>query len=251
MCILKADHICKNYRTAGISYPVLKDVSLQINKGEIVAIMGPSGSGKTTLLNVLSGVDSSDSGEIWIGERDLTKLSPEESARFRRQHFGMVFQDFQLLESLSVRENILLPLILESEDGEVQEQKLKEMLSVLRIEPLAEKGITEISGGQKQRTAIARAFIHNPELIFADEPTGNLDVKSTRDVMRCMVHMNETFGTSIIVVTHDVYVASFCHRVLLLKDGNFICEIKRNQQSFREDLIKMLYLSGGEQNDVF
>lgn len=271
MCLLKANHIYKSYQTAGASCPVLTDLSLQLNQGEIIAIMGPSGSGKTTLLNILSGVDSFDSGEIWIKDKDMTGLSPEETALFRRRHFGMIFQDFQLLESLSVKENILLPLILEKEGGEVQERKLKEILSILHLEALAEKGITEISGGQKQRTAIARAFIHNPELIFADEPTGNLDVKSTENVMRCMVHMNELFGTSMIVVTHDMYAASFCHRVLILKDGRFSGEISRNHPHFSTELIKMLSQwdsacfkdsnsvqrytgssgsSGGDQNDI-
>ena len=213
---------------------ILQNVNLQVMKGEMVAIMGPSGSGKTTLLHVLTGVDTPDDGEIVIGGETFSQLTEEEKAFFRRKHMGMIFQDFQLLESLTVKENILLPLM-------------------LGIEKLADKGITEISGGQKQRVAIGRALINEPDIIFGDEPTGSLDRKTTGDVMRCMKQMNQRSGISFLLVTHDAYTASFCDRVLFLQDGNLAKEVKKENtaDNFREDIWKTLCGLGGGKDDLF
>ena len=184
--------------------------------------MGPSGSGKTTLLHNLCGIDTPDSGEIIVNGRELASFSGEELAVFRRRQFGMVFQDFQLLESLSVEENILLPMILDRRSKEEQEQRLWKMLALTGIGELADRRITELSGGQKQRVAIARALIQEPCLIFADEPTGNLDADTAENILNCMAEMNQRTKTSMVIVTHDKYAASFCHRILRLEKGGVV-----------------------------
>lgn len=232
---------------------ILQNVNLQVMKGEMVAIMGPSGSGKTTLLHVLTGVDTPDDGEIVIGGETFSQLTEEEKAFFRRKHMGMIFQDFQLLESLTVKENILLPLILERKEADIQQERFSRIVDVLGIEKLADKGITEISGGQKQRVAIGRALINEPDIIFGDEPTGSLDRKTTGDVMRCMKQMNQRSGISFLLVTHDAYTASFCDRVLFLQDGNLAKEVKKENtaDNFREDIWKTLCGLGGGKDDLF
>lgn len=253
MYVLNANAISKGYKTSGETIRVLENVNLQVIKGEMVAIMGPSGSGKTTLLHVLTGVDTPDNGEIVIGGKKFSQLTGEEKALFRRKHMGMIFQDFQLLESLTVKENILLPLILDREDAGIQREAFSKMAAELGIEELEDKGITEISGGQKQRAAIGRALINEPDIIFGDEPTGSLDRKTTGEVMRCMVRMNRKSGVSFLLVTHDVYTASFCDRVLFLQDGSLAGEVRKekNTDKFRENILKTLCLLGGEADDIF
>ena len=253
MYVLNANHISKSYKTAGETMRILQNVNLQVMKGEMVAIMGPSGSGKTTLLHVLTGVDTPDDGEIVIGGETFSQLTEEEKAFFRRKHMGMIFQDFQLLESLTVKENILLPLILERKEADIQQERFSRIEYVLGIEKLADKGITEISGGQKQRVAIGRALINEPDIIFGDEPTGSLDRKTTGDVMRCMKQMNQRSGISFLLVTHDAYTASFCDRVLFLQDGNLAKEVKKENtaDNFREDIWKTLCGLGGGKDDLF
>lgn len=253
MYVLNANHISKSYKTAGETMRILQNVNLQVMKGEMVAIMGPSGSGKTTLLHVLTGVDTPDDGEIVIGGETFSQLTEEEKAFFRRKHMGMIFQDFQLLESLTVKENILLPLILERKEADIQQERFSRIADVLSIEKLADKGITEISGGQKQRVAIGRALINEPDIIFGDEPTGSLDRKTTGDVMRCMKQMNQRSGISFMLVTHDAYTASFCDRVLFLQDGNLAKEVKKENtaDNFREDIWKTLCGLGGGKDDLF
>lgn len=253
MYLLNANHISKSYKTAGETMRILQNVNLQVMKGEMVAIMGPSGSGKTTLLHVLTGVDTPDDGEIVIGGEMFSQLTKEEKAFFRRKHMGMIFQDFQLLESLTVKENILLPLILERKEADIQQERFSRIADVLGIEKLADKRITEISGGQKQRVAIGRALINEPDIIFGDEPTGSLDRKTTGDVMRCMKQMNQRSGISFLLVTHDAYTASFCDRVLFLQDGNLEKEVKKENtaDNFREDIWKTLCGLGGGKDDLF
>ena len=241
MYVLNANHISKSYKTAGETMRILQNVNLQVMKGEMVAIMGPSGSGKTTLLHVLTGVDTPDDGEIVIGGETFSQLTEEEKAFFRRKHMGMIFQDFQLLESLTVKENILLPLILERKEADIQQERFSRIADVLGIEKLADKGITEISGGQKQRVAIGRALINEPDIIFGDEPTGS------------MKQMNQRSGISFLLVTHDAYTASFCDRVLFLQDGNLAKEVKKENtaDNFREDIWKTLCGLGGGKDDLF
>ena len=183
-----------------------------------MAIMGPSGSGKTTLLNIISGVDRPDKGSVWIDGQNLAELSKAESALFRRRRLGMVFQDFNLIESLSVKENVLLPMILEKKFEEEQAEKV---LKVLGIEDIQTKNPAEISGGQKQRAAICRALVNNPALILADEPTGNLDSKLTKEVMNYFFHINQQIGISILMVTHNILAASYCHKIFQKRISKF------------------------------
>ena len=252
MYALDASHISKSYQSSRETVQVLHDVDLKMDRGEMVAIMGPSGSGKTTLLHVLTGIDTADHGQVQIGGENLTGLTREETAAFRRKHMGLIFQDFQLLESLTVQENILLPLILNKRGADEQQQSVIKIMDVLGIAGLADKGMTELSGVQKQRTAIARALIHEPDIIFGDEPTGNLDMRTTRDVMQCMVQMNRQFGTGFLIVTHDAHAASFCSRVLFLQNGKFAFEAvkKGDNKDFQEEILKMLCRLGGGQDDI-
>ncbi|HEX3025808.1 MAG TPA: ABC transporter ATP-binding protein, partial [Clostridia bacterium] len=232
---------------------ILKALNLQVNQGETVAIMGPSGSGKTTLLNIISGVDRPDKGGVWIEGQSLADMNKAETALFRRRRLGMVFQDFNLIESLSVKENILLPMILEKKSAEEQEEQSEKILKILGIEDIQAKNITEISGGQKQRAAICRALINNPAVLLADEPTGNLDSKSTREVMHHFDHINHEMKTSILMVTHDTFAASYCNRAVLLKDGEFVADIVKTgaRKAFLDAITEMLALTGGEQDDIF
>ncbi|HEX3026048.1 MAG TPA: ABC transporter ATP-binding protein [Clostridia bacterium] len=229
---------------------VLKDLSLQIEPGELVAAMGPSGSGKTTLLNLISGVDRPNSGSIWIEGRDLSELDWDELALFRRRRLGMVFQDFNLIESLTVRENILIPMILEKKSAEEQEERAEEILRIFAIEDKKDQNIADLSGGQKQRTAIGRALVNHPAILLADEPTGNLDPKSTKEAIDCFLKINREFGTSILMVTHDASVASCCKRVVFLKDGAFLTEIKKtgSRTEFLHSIKETL--AGGESDDI-
>lgn len=222
MYALEAKHLYKSYHTRKQTITVLQDISLQIRKGEMVAIMGPSGSGKSTLLHNLSGIDQPDSGEILVNGHNLASFSQEELALFRRKNFGMVFQDFQLLESLSVGENILLPMILDKRNGQEQKQQLEKLLKLTGLEELKDRGITELSGGQKQRVAIARAFVQEPHLVFADEPTGSLDAETAENILHCMADMNRQAQASMLIVTHDLYAASFCHSILSLTENGLL-----------------------------
>lgn len=231
---------------------VLKGLNLQVKQGDMVAIMGPSGSGKTTLLNIISGVDRPDKGSVYIEGNYVSDMNKEEMAIFRRRKLGMVFQDYNLIESLSVKENVLLPMILDKKPEEEQEEQAKIILEILGIEDIQDKNITEISGGQKQRAAICRALVNRPAIILADEPTGNLDSKSTREVMRYFTRINNQLATSILMVTHDTFAASYCNRAVLLKDGEFATEIEKtgSRKEFFNSITEMLKLLGGEPDDV-
>lgn len=231
---------------------ILKGLNLQVRQGDMVAIMGPSGSGKTTLLNIISGVDRPDQGSVYIEGDHLSDMNKEEMAIFRRRRLGMVFQDFNLIESLSVKENVLLPMILDQRPEEEQKEQTEIILGILGIDDIQDKNTTEISGGQKQRTAIGRALVNSPALILADEPTGNLDSKSTREVMNYFAHINNQLDTSILMVTHDTFAASYCNRAILLKDGEFAAQIEKtgSRKEFLDGITEMLMLLGGEQDDV-
>ena len=249
MYVLNANHISKSYKTAGETMRILQNVNLQVMKGEMVAIMGPSGSGKTTLLHVLTGVDTPDDGEIVIGGETFSQLTEEEKAFFRRKHMGMIFQDFQLLESLTVKENILLPLILERKEADIQQERFSRIADVLGIEKLADKGITEISGGQKQRVAIARALVNDPKILLCDEATSALDPRITHGILELLKQINEELGITIVVVTHQMEVVKqICQRVAFLKHGVVLAEGKPEELFVKptEDVKKFL----GEEGQV-
>ena len=217
--MLTVENLCKSYQVGKTSYEVLKGVSLQVGKGEFVAVMGPSGSGKTTLLNCISCYIPADSGSIRLGKTELARLGEDALAEVRNKQLGFVFQDFLLLDGLTVRQNILLPAIIGGVVSGMTEQRADQLCEVFGIAGIRDKYPAEISGGEKQRTAVARALINHPLLILADEPTGNLDSKSTRAVIRSFEQAKQALEATIFMVTHDSYAASFCDRVVILRDG--------------------------------
>ena len=246
MDILKVSNLSKIYGSNVIS-TALKDINFSIEDGEFVGIMGPSGSGKTTLLNLISTIDKPTSGNIILAGKEPHKLKGENIALFRRRELGFVFQDYNLLETLTIGENIVLPLTLENIPIKYQDEKLKKISKILGIEHLLDKRIFEVSGGQAQRTAIARALTNNPSIILADEPTGNLDSKSARDVMELLEKINRKDKVTIMMVTHDPVAASYCNRILFIKDGEIYNEIYKddNRSKFYQDIIDVLSLLGG------
>ena len=217
--MLKVQDLHKSYRLGKTSWEVLKGVSLEVKKGEFVAVMGPSGSGKTTLLNCISCYIPIDKGSVTLGSTQLARLREEELAKVRNQQLGFVFQDFLLLDGLTVRENILLPAILGNNVTTRTEERANQLCIVFGISAIKDKYPAEISGGEKQRTAVARALINHPLLILADEPTGNLDSKSSRAVIRSFEQARNALEATILMVTHDSYAASFCDKVVILQDG--------------------------------
>lgn len=251
MAILTASHLGKTYE-GKVPFTALKNINFEVEKGEFVAIMGPSGSGKSTLLNVISTIDHPTSGNVCIDGKNPHRMNDEQLARFRRNTLGFVFQDFNLIHTLTVKENIMLPLTLEG----IPVREIKErticVAKLLGIENLLEKRTFEISGGQTQRTAVARAVVGNPSLLLADEPTGNLDSKATRDVMDLFQMLNKKTNATILMVTHDSFVASYCKRVLIIKDGQLYQEIVSdgNRTAFQQKIMDAMSLLGGDPRDI-
>lgn len=207
-------------------YLALRDVSFTVDRGDYVAIMGESGSGKTTLLNILAGLDNSTSGSVFINGKEISKMADSELAKYRSRSLGFIFQDFNLLDILTVRDNIYLPLVLNKQKKSIMKEKTAGLVKKLGIEGLVDKYPYEISGGQKQRTAIARAMVIEPEILLADEPTGALDSKAANNILDLFGMLNEE-GQTILMVTHSVKAASRAKRVLFIKDGELNHEIKR------------------------
>ncbi|MGM0524349.1 MAG: ABC transporter ATP-binding protein [Bacillota bacterium] len=249
--MLKVEKVSKVYE-GKVSYRALSDINLTVDKGEFVAIMGPSGSGKTTLLNLISTNDTPTTGKIMLNEREPHTLSKNQLATFRRTELGFVFQDFNLLHTLTVEENMVLPLTLEGIKVKVMKEKASQIAGKLGIDSIMSKRVYEISGGQAQRVAIARAMIHQPSLLLADEPTGNLDSKASKDVMHLLTKLNKDEQTSLLMVTHDAQAASYSDRVIFIRDGQLESEIHRgdNRQAFFQKIIDMLSLMGGETSEL-
>ena len=246
MDILKVSNLSKVYGSK-VKSNALKDISFSIEYGEFVGIMGPSGSGKTTLLNLISTIDKPTSGKITLGDKEPHKLKGDDLALFRRRELGFVFQDYNLLDTLTIGENIVLPLTLENVSVKEQEEKLKRVSKILGIEDLLDKRTFEVSGGQAQRTAIARAVINNPSIVLADEPTGNLDSKAARNVMELLEKINTKEKVTTMMVTHDPVAASYCNRILFIKDGVIYNEIYKsdNRMQFYQEIMDVLSLLGG------
>lgn len=252
MKVVKVDKLVKKYNSGNKdanNIAAIDGINLIVNKGEFVGIMGPSGSGKTTLLNVLSGIDSSTSGQVFINDQNIAHMSQDELALFRRKHIGYIFQDFNLLDSLNVKENISLPLILDKNEPLKIENKVNELMKFLHVESLSNKYPYEISGGQKQRIAAARALVNDPDVIFADEPTGNLDSRSATNVMQILTDLNKNFSSTIMMVTHDPFAASFCSRIIFIKDGQIGMEITSTgeRKSFFDRILEVQSVIGGGQ----
>ncbi|MEK9199456.1 ABC transporter ATP-binding protein [Ureibacillus sp. 179-F W5.1 NHS] len=248
MPILQVKDVTKVYE-GKVTNRALNQLSFDVEQGEFLAVMGPSGSGKSTLLNLISTIDRPTSGEIIFNDMKPQSLSPNELAYFRRRELGFVFQDFNLLPMLTVEENIILPLTLDQKPVEMMEERLKNLAKRLDLTSYLHKRPNEISGGQAQKVAIARALIHEPTIILADEPTGNLDSNNSREVLELLSKINEEKRATIIMVTHDPIAASFCDRVLFIKDGEFFNEIHRDdrRQTFFQRILNVLSLLGGGQ----
>ena len=255
MSLLNVKNLKKVYvtRLGGSKVEALKDVNFEVEKGEYVAIMGESGSGKTTLLNILATVDRPTEGQVLLNGKDITKIKEDKLAQFRREHLGFVFQDFNLLDSFTLEDNIYLPLVLAGQKTKVMKDRLDAIAPMLGIEKLLKKYPYEVSGGQKQRTAVARALITNPEIILADEPTGALDSKTTGEILRMFDEIHEK-GQTILMVTHSVRAASYADRVLFIKDGEIYHQIYRGNMS-RDDMYRKIsdsltvLLAGGEEHE--
>lgn len=255
MSLLEAKNVKKIYTTRFGSNQVeaLRDVNFTVERGEYVAIMGESGSGKTTLLNILAALDKPTEGKVYLKDRDLGKLKEKEIATFRRQNLGFVFQDFNLLDTFSLKDNIFLPLVLSGKKYPEMEKRLKPIAEKLGIEKLLEKYPYEVSGGQKQRAAIARALITKPQLILADEPSGALDSKAADSLMNLFTTINQE-GQTIVMVTHSVKAASSAKRVLFIKDGKVFHQLYRgnltNEEMYERisDTLKIL-TTGGEEDE--
>ncbi len=251
MSILMLEEITKVYE-GKVAHLAINQLSFEVEKGEFLAVMGPSGSGKTTLLNLISTIDRPTSGDIMINGLDPLQLKSNDLSLFRRRQLGFVFQDFNLLPALTVEENMVLPLTLDGQPVSVLKQKVNRIAEQLDLTSILEKRPFEISGGQAQRTAIGRALIHEPSIILADEPTGNLDSKAAKDVLELLSNVNKKSKTTIIMVTHDPIAASYCDRVLFIKDGEYFNEIYKDdrRQTFFQRILNVLSLLGGNVNDL-
>ena len=244
--ILKINKVEKYYGNKGNIVKAIDDISFDVKKSEFVGIMGPSGSGKTTLLNMIATIDDVSSGNIYLDGKDLTEINRKNIAKFRRENLGFIFQDFNLLDTLTIHENIALALTINKTNKSEIDGKVLAVAKELGIEHLLDKYPYEVSGGQKQRTACARALVTNPKLILADEPTGALDSKSAQ-------MLNKNLGATILMVTHDSFTASYCNRILFIKDGKIFTELVRGENTRRQFFNKILdvvALLGGDVRDV-
>ena len=255
MAILEVSNLKKIYTTrfGGNQVQALKNINFSVEEGEYVAIMGESGSGKTTLLNILAALDKPTAGEVLLNGKNLVSLKEKEISAFRREHLGFVFQDFNLLDTLTISENIALALSINKVPVNEIEPRIIEMAKSLNISDILNKYPYQVSGGQKQRCACARAIINKPKLILADEPTGALDSHSSQMLLSTMQSINEQLGATILMVTHDAFSASYASRILILRDGEIFTELRKGNDSrtmFFEKILSVLTMMGGGQNDV-
>ncbi len=243
----------KYYGTKENITKAVNRVSFQVESGEFVGVMGASGSGKTTLLNLMSTIDKVTSGHIWYGDTDITTMNDDQLADFRKNRLGFVFQDFNLLDTLTLEENITLALALAKKPPKEIKKAVTEIMERLGIGDIGAKFPYQVSGGQKQRCACARALISKPDLIFADEPTGALDSKAAQTLMETFETMNQSMGATILMVTHDAFSASYCGRILFLKDGEIFHELRKGEKSrtaFLNQILEVLSLTGGDVSHV-
>ena len=246
--ILKVNQLTKTYGKKGEKqYQALKGINFELNRGEFVGIMGASGSGKTTLLNILSTLDKPTSGNVVINGKDITTLKKNQMADFRGKEIGFIFQDFNLLDNLTNRENIALPLSLQNVKAREINNQVEAIASRLNITQILDKYPAEVSGGQKQRIASARALVHNPSILFGDEPTGALDSKSAKMLLERFDYLNNELSATILMVTHDAFSASYSKKVYMLSDGEIKCQLNRgnDRKEFYGKIIDLLATLGG------
>ena len=251
--ILKLEHIQKYYGNGGNITKAIQDISFSVKEGEFVGIMGASGSGKTTLLNCISTIDTVSAGHIFLDGVDVTEISDKNIAKFRRENLGFIFQDFNLLDTLTISENIALALTINKIPAGKIDNLVRDMAGKLNIMDIMDKYPYQVSGGQKQRCACARAIINDPKLILADEPTGALDSHSSQMLLSTIQTINEKLGATILMVTHDSFSASYADRILFLRDGKIFTEILKgsdSRRSFFENILDVLTMMGGGVNDV-
>ncbi len=252
--ILSVENIEKYYGNKDNITKAIDNINFKVDKGEFVGIMGPSGSGKTTLLNCISTIDNVTTGSIFINGKDITKLKSKQLEKFRRDELGFIFQDFNLLDTLTAYENIALALTIQGKKPKDIDALIKKVAKSLGIDGILNKFPYQISGGQKQRVASARAIVTNPSLILADEPTGALDSKSARMLLDSFESLNKDLEATILMVTHDAFTASYAHRILFIKDGKIFNELVRGTDSrkeFFDRIIEVITLLGGDDRDVF
>ena len=249
--ILKVSNLEKIYK-GKVSFRALENINMEVSKGEFVAIMGPSGSGKSTFLNTISTIDKPTGGSVLIAGSNPYEMNATQLSTFRRKELGFVFQQFNLINTLTVGENIILPLTLDKVPVRKMNVKLKEISELLGITHLLHKRTYEISGGQAQRVAIARAVINEPSILLADEPTGNLDSKAAKDVMKLFKKLNEAMHVTIIMVTHDPNIASYSDKTYIIKDGNIYQEIinRNDNKNYRREILNTMSLLGGDDIDI-
>ena len=249
--ILKVSNLEKIYK-GKISFKALENINLEVSEGEFVAIMGPSGSGKSTFLNTISTIDKPTAGSVLIAGKNPYEMNAKQLSTFRRKELGFVFQQFNLINTLTVGENIILPLTLDKADIKTMKTKLEEISELLGLSDLLHKRTYEISGGQAQRVAIARAVINEPSILLADEPTGNLDSKAANDVMKLFKKLNEAMHVTIIMVTHDPNIASYSDKTYIIKDGNIYQEIinRNDNKNYRREILNTMSLLGGDDIDI-
>ncbi len=253
MSVLEVKNIEKYYGNKSNLTKAISGISFTINEGEFVGIMGASGSGKTTLLNCISTIDRVTAGKIIINNQDITKLRGNQLNKFRREELGFIFQDFNLLDTLTSYENIALALTIQKVKPHEIDKKVKEVARKLNISDILNKYPYQISGGQKQRVASARAIITNPKIVLADEPTGALDSKSARQLLETFEHLNKNLKATILMVTHDAFTASYTDRIIFIKDGKIFNELIKGEdirKQFFEKIIEVQTLLGGDLNDV-
>ncbi len=238
MSLLNAIQVTKQYQMGEIAVDALDNVSFNVEKGDFVAVMGPSGSGKSTLLHLLGGLDEPTSGEITLAGRPISKLSDDEITLVRRRKVGFIFQFFNLVPTLTAAENVALPLLIDGQNIKQHTAKINQLLALVGLSDRADHKPDQLSGGQQQRVAIARAFVNDPEIVLADEPTGNLDSKSGTAVLHLLRHFCDELGQTIVMVTHDPRAASYANQIVFLKDGHIIRSLTIGQRSDHEEDIR-------------
>lgn len=247
--ILKVENVIKYYGSGSVVTKAIDNLSFSVNRGEFTAIMGASGSGKSTLLNLIATIDNVSSGNIYLDGKNLCEMKERELSAFRRDSLGFIFQEYNLLDTLTIGENIALPLNLKRVSAFETEKELKRIADILGVSDQLNKFPYELSGGQRQRAACARAIIAKPSLVLADEPTGALDSFNSRNLMKTFELMNSAFGSTILMVTHDAVVGSYAGRVLFLKDGSIWSELIRGERTRKEmygEILKVMAALGGE-----
>lgn len=251
--VLRIESMEKYYGNKGNVVKAIDDINFDVFEGEFIGVMGPSGSGKTTLLNMIATIDEVSSGHIYIDNKDVTEISQKDLARFRRENLGFIFQDFNLLDTLTIHENIALALTINRCKKSDIDEKVNKVACTLGIEDILTKYPYEVSGGQKQRCACARALITNPKLILADEPTGALDSRSAQMLIEMLSDLNKELRATILMVTHDSFTASYCDRILFIKDGKIFTELRKGENSrkhFFNQILDVVALLGGDVRDV-